>query len=83
MPDNSEHLNNPEFQALLVSCLESLERGESVDSAELARQHPQFADALNSFLDDRQLLEDAAHSIRGQQASVNEATPLISMKELL
>ena len=59
-PLDSQFLDDPEFQSLLVGCLESLQRGETIDRAAVAKDFPRFAEEINRFLDDRQLLEAAA-----------------------
>ena len=56
---NSRFLDDPEFQSLLVGCLESLQRGETIDHNALAKDFPKFAEEIGRFLDDRQLLEEA------------------------
>lgn len=56
----SRFLDDPEFQSLLVGCLESLQRGETIDRDALARDFPRFADEIGQFLNDRQLLEQVA-----------------------
>ncbi len=57
---DSKFLDDPEFQSLLVGCLESLQRGETIDRDALAKNSPKFSDEIGRFLDDRQLLEEAA-----------------------
>lgn len=57
---NSRFLDDPEFQSLLVGCMESLERGETIDRAALAKDFPKFAGEIGQFLDDRKLLEKVA-----------------------
>ena len=54
---NSKFLDDPDFQSLLVACLESLQRGETIDRDALAADFPRFASEVAQFLDDRQLLE--------------------------
>lgn len=56
----SMFLDDPEFQSLLVGCLESLQRGETIDRDALARDFPRYADEIHQFLNDRQLLEQVA-----------------------
>jgi serine/threonine protein kinase len=56
-PHDSKFLDDPEFQSLLVACLESLQRGETIDREALARDFPRYAFDVEQFLDDRQLLE--------------------------
>lgn len=56
----SMFLDDPEFQSLLVGCLESLQRGETIDREALARDFPRYADEIHQFLNDRQLLEQVA-----------------------
>ena len=59
-PDDSKFLDDPEFQSLIVACLESLQRGETIDRDALARDFPQYASDIGQFLEDRELLEHAA-----------------------
>lgn len=56
---NSKFIDEPEFQSLLVACLESLQRGESINRDTLAKDFPLYADELARFLDDRRALEEA------------------------
>lgn len=60
MSHESQFLDDPEFQSLLVGCLESLQRGETIDRDALARDFPRYADEIHQFLNDRQLLEQVA-----------------------
>ena len=57
---DSKFLDEPEFQSLLVACLESLQRGESINRDALARDFPKYALDVEQFLEDRQLLEQVA-----------------------
>lgn len=57
---NSKFLDDPEFQSLLVGCLESLQRGETIDRQALAKDFPKYAAEIGKFLQDRQLLEQVA-----------------------
>ena len=57
---DSKFLDDPEFQSLLVACLESLQRGESINRDALARDFPKYALDVEQFLEDRQLLEQVA-----------------------
>lgn len=59
-PNDSKFLDDPEFQSLLVACLESLQRGEAIDHDALARGFPKYASDIGQFLEDRELLEQAA-----------------------
>ncbi|MCM2372317.1 protein kinase domain-containing protein [Aporhodopirellula aestuarii] len=59
-PSESQFLDDPEFQSLLVGCLESLERGETIDRDALVKDFPKFAEEIGRFLNDRQLLEQVA-----------------------
>ena len=56
-PHDSKFLDDPRFQSLLVTCLESLQRGEPVDRNALARDFPEYASELQRYLEDRDLLE--------------------------
>ncbi|MEQ9406100.1 MAG: protein kinase [Fuerstiella sp.] len=57
---NSKFLDDPEFQSLLVGCLESLQRGETIDREALASDFPKYAGEIEQFLTDRRLLEQVA-----------------------
>lgn len=57
---DSKLLDAPEFQSLLVACLESLQHGEAIDRDALTQDYPEFAAEIAQFLDDRQLLEQMA-----------------------
>jgi hypothetical protein len=59
-PHDSKFLDDPEFQSLLVACLESLQRGQSINRDALARDFPKYALDVEQFLEDRQLLEQVA-----------------------
>lgn len=61
---SSLHLEDPAFQSLLVELLEKLERGESLDSAALQIEYPQYAEPLSDFLDDLDLLKQIAGDVR-------------------
>ncbi|MCS7468726.1 protein kinase [Stieleria sp. ICT_E10.1] len=59
-PSDSQFLDDPEFQSLLVGCLESLQRGETIDRDALIKDFPKYADEIGRFLNDRQMLEQVA-----------------------
>jgi len=42
--NGGELLEVPQFQSILVRCLEQLERGEPLDREEFLQRHPQYAD---------------------------------------
>lgn len=58
-PSDSKLIDDPAFQSVLVSCLEALQRGETIDREQLASDHPDYAEAIQQFLDDQDLLEQA------------------------
>ena len=68
-PEDSERLNDPAFQELLVNCLEKLEKGEDFDREALLRDHPDYAKDLAAFLDDRDLLAELAGSLHDAPSS--------------
>ena len=68
-PYDSQFLDDPEFQSLLVGCLESLQRGETIDRDALARDFPKYANEIGQFLSDRQLLEQVASKFDGVEPS--------------
>ncbi|MEQ8788013.1 MAG: protein kinase [Pirellulaceae bacterium] len=59
-----DELEDAEFQQLLISCLEALERGESIDRGELLRRNPRYASLIDEFLGDRESLERLAGELR-------------------
>lgn len=62
---NSKFLDDPEFQSLLVGCLESLQRGETIDLEALKRDFPLYAEELGQFVNNLQLLEQVASGLGG------------------
>lgn len=73
IPEDSRFLDDPQFQSLLVSCMESLQRGEEIDRESLANDYPQFADELQQFLDDRELLQNVASGFVNVEAAPSSA----------
>lgn len=67
--NNEPYLNDPQFQSVLVACLEKLERGEALDREELLERHAKFAQPLAEFLDDQSLLEQIASGLRDSMAA--------------
>ncbi|MGE0759076.1 MAG: protein kinase [Pirellulaceae bacterium] len=65
----SQFLEDPQFQALLIACLEKLERSEPLDRNELAQQFPEFAEAIAEFLENRELLEQMVGKLRTSSTS--------------
>ena len=65
----TEHLEDPQFQAILASCFEALERGEALDREALLRRHPEYEASLRTFLDDQQFLRQVAAGLRGNMAT--------------
>lgn len=61
---SDKYLSDPVFQSVLVSCLEKLERGESLDHDELHEAHPNLADALDEFLANQEMLRRVASQVR-------------------
>lgn len=59
-PNDSQFLDDPEFQSLLVGCLEAFERGETIDREALANDFPKFAEEIGQFLDSREILRQLA-----------------------
>lgn len=68
-PDTSKFLDDPQFQSLLVACLESLERGETIDRDALADDYPKYAAQVGQFLDDRERLKRVASAFGGIEPS--------------
>jgi len=73
---DSKLIDDPAFQSLLVSCLEALHRGETIDRERLTADHPDYAEAIQQFLDDQDLLQQATlqfipeHSPKGNNDDV-------------
>jgi eukaryotic-like serine/threonine-protein kinase len=65
----TEHLEDPQFQAILASCFEALERGEALDRDALLQRHPEYAESLRTFLDDQRFLRQVAAGLRGDVAT--------------
>ncbi len=57
------------FQQLLVSHLEAVQRGETVDRDQLFREHPRYAQSICDFLDNQQLVQAAFGGFRPPDAS--------------
>ncbi|MEQ8786980.1 MAG: protein kinase [Pirellulaceae bacterium] len=74
-PSSEAYLDEPGFQSLLVSCLEKLERGESLDRGEILQRHPEYAQPLEAFLEDLQLLRRVAGGVRDSLAGGGGAPP--------
>ena len=53
-----------EWSAILVACLEALDRGEAPDATQLRTRYPQFAEDLARFLDHQQRLDRLAAPLR-------------------
>lgn len=68
---SDRYLSDPEFQSVLVSCLEKLERGESLDRDELLDAHPNHAEALVEFLADQAMLQRVASQVRDSLSGRN------------
>jgi hypothetical protein len=49
-----------EWSAVLVACLEALDRGEALDAERLRARYPQFAGELARFLEAQQRLDRLA-----------------------
>jgi serine/threonine protein kinase len=80
---DSKFLDDPEFQSLLVACLESLQRGETIDREELAKDFPKYADEVGQFLEDRQMLEQAAAQfgdVEPSQVALSGFEPTVATK---
>jgi WD40 repeat protein len=74
----SQFLDDPDFQAVLAECYQSLQRGVPIDQERIARQHPRFAKALMILIDDhvflQQLAADLALPDRVNQLGPNDET---------
>jgi WD40 repeat protein/serine/threonine protein kinase len=68
-PSHSQFLDDPDFQSLLVKCLESLQRGENLDVDALAREFPKYASELAQFLDDGEKLKKITSGFSELEAS--------------
>lgn len=57
---NSAFGDDPEFQSLMVECLEALQRGEAIDREALRKKFPKYANDLDHYLDVLNVLEQFA-----------------------
>lgn len=76
---NSAFMDDPEFQSLMVDCMESLQRGESIDRDVLRKKFPRYADDLDRYLDVLNVLDRFAGGLpqlnsSGEPSSPYEAT---------
>jgi eukaryotic-like serine/threonine-protein kinase len=60
-----EHSEDPRFRAILATCLEKLERGETLDHVALLQRHPEYAESLRRLLDDQRLLRQVVTGMPG------------------
>jgi len=65
--EQSDFLNDPRFQSLLVQCLERLERGETLDGDALKNGYPELSDQIQEFLNDQEQLKRVARSLRDSE----------------
>ena len=77
---DSKYLEDPVFQSLLIGCLESIEKGETIDRALLAEQYPEYASELVAFLEDREELSRVASGLSGIEAS---QIPIVTFEKRL
>lgn len=68
---DSRFLDDPEFQSLLVACLESLQRGEMIDRRALAKDFPSTPRKWNNSLMIRQCWNK---SLPGSRTSIRRAS---------
>ena len=68
---SEKYLNDPTFQSVVVACLEKLERGDSLDRDDLLRDYPDYADAIDEFLGDQELLKQIAGQVRESVSDQN------------
>ena len=76
--DESQHSkfhDDPQFQSLLVRCLEALQRGEQIDADSLVAENPKYADEIRRFLDDRGKLEAIAAEFTGDDRTGYDSSP--------
>src|SRR5208282_6464892 len=60
----SESSREQRLQAVLVACVEALEKGQALDKNELLARYPEFAAELAEFLAGRAHIEHAAEPLR-------------------
>ena len=60
---------DPRLERLLADCLEAEERGEPLDESALLRSHPEFANELASFFDNRRAIGRLAERLCAQELS--------------
>lgn len=63
---HSKFHDDPEFQSLLVSCLEALQRGDQNNIDAITNDHPRYADEIRRFLSDRATLEAFANEFKSE-----------------
>jgi serine/threonine protein kinase/WD40 repeat protein len=72
---NSAFMDDPEFQSLMVDCLEALQRGESIDRDALREKFPKYADDLDQYLDVLNVLDQFAGGLPQLNSSGDPSSP--------
>src|SRR5215470_12859486 len=71
------------LEAVLASCLDALEKGQTLDRQELLARHPEFAAELAEFLDGREQLDRLAAPLRAITPAVGSCVRYFGDYELL
>ncbi|QDS95374.1 Serine/threonine-protein kinase PrkC [Roseimaritima multifibrata] len=61
--------SSSDFQGLLATLLEAVERGEKIDRERLLREHPQYAESLCQFVDNDQFLRAGVQSSKPEEGA--------------
>ncbi|HJT77030.1 MAG TPA: protein kinase, partial [Gemmataceae bacterium] len=77
VPDREERLG-----AVLVACLEAIDRGQFPGREEWLTRYPEFAAELNRFLDDQERVERCAAPLRAVAVAAAGSRPAGSLRSL-
>src|SRR5579885_2329002 len=77
VPDREERLG-----AVLVACLEAIDRGQFPGREEWLTRYPEFAAELNRFLDDQERVERCATPLRAVAVAATGSRPAGSLRSL-
>ncbi len=72
---NSAFMDDPEFQSLMVDCMEALHRGESIDRDALREKFPKYAGDLDQYLDVMNVLDQFAGGLPQLKSSGDLFSP--------
>lgn len=72
---NSAFMDDSEFQSLMIDCMETLQRGESIDRDALREKFPKYADELDRYLDVLNVLDHFAGGLQQLGSSSGPVSP--------